>query len=104
MYLKPGVSARGIGNEILEAILVAHQAYIESGEQFTITALMDGVHMATSLHYKGQAADLRTRDLINTTPYKMAELIRARLSHDYDVVVERDHIHVEYDPKTGVVA
>lgn len=98
MYLKPGVQAKGIGNEILEAILTAQAVYIEAGQQFIITALMDGKHMPDSLHYKGMAVDLRTRELFNTTPQNIVNLLKARLGYKYDVVLESDHIHIEYDP------
>lgn len=98
-YIKPGVCCEGIQLETLHAILVCHACYIDAGQHFTVTSINDGVHSKNSLHYEGLAIDLRTRDFIGITAQKMAELIAARLGPDYDVVAEKDHIHVEYDPR-----
>jgi|APSaa5957512535_1039671.scaffolds.fasta_scaffold10843_6 hypothetical protein len=63
-----------------------------------ITSGRDGVHSQTSLHYEGKALDLRTRDLDTDTVTKYAQALRQCLGDDYDIVIESDHIHVEYDP------
>lgn len=60
-----------------------------------VTSGNDGHHMTNSLHYRGLAVDLRTRDFTDV----FASLLRAYLGKDYDVVVERDHLHVELDIK-----
>ena len=47
---------------------------------------------------------IRTMRLIVTgqkkNPRHVTGDIETRLGPDYDVVLEHDHIHVEYDPKT----
>lgn len=107
MKLKPGVQISSMHPMLLEAILIAQEVYLDAGQAFTITSLTDGVHSSNSLHYKGRAADLRTRDLKGLAPDKLAALIRAKLADfslgegfaqsPYDVVLEKDHIHVEID-------
>jgi len=65
----------------------------------TITSATDGTHMANSKHYSGDALDWRiwesnqqgvTNDIVNELKYY--------LGNDYDVILETDHIHIEYDP------
>lgn len=97
--IKQGVIVDGIKKECLIAILAACQAYTEANQVFTITSLMDGKHSDKSLHYKGMAVDIRTRDLVGITAFEIAKRIRELLTADYDVVVEKTHIHIEYDPK-----
>ena len=55
--------------------------------------------MNGSLHYQGKAFDLRTWHVIE----EVAKQLRTYLGKDYDVIVEKDHIHVEYDPKQKVI-
>lgn len=63
----------------------------------TITSGHDGQHMKGSKHYEGLAIDVRTRGY-NAKFYHV--LVRAAIaSFGFDVVLEKDHIHIEYDPK-----
>ena len=61
----------------------------------------DGVHGEHSLHYKGCAVDLRTKDVSLTRIAPFIRALKELLGSDYDIVNEGDHIHVEYDPKRG---
>lgn len=87
------------------------------GDVIVITSAADGTHGLNSLHPKGFAFDVRiygTREGAVKSPFvpgmmlatmQRAEAtgwvgrLRAELGRDYDVVLESDHIHVEYDPK-----
>ena len=64
-----------------------------------ITSAFDGKHMATSYHYKGLALDFRTRNLSHSEQQKLVLLMRQNLGNDVEVVLERHHVHVEFDPK-----
>lgn len=98
MNIKHGVSVRGLRPEILLGLLIAADTYAEHGElnRFYITS---GTEPATgrklgSRHNVGLAVDLRR-------PYKATEIVhelRGRLGDEYDVVLEKDHIHLEYEP------
>lgn len=60
----------------------------------------DGVHMVDSLHYARRAVDLRIRDVdVAVIHNGFCPAARLLLGPDFDVVQERDHIHIEYDPK-----
>jgi len=65
------------------------------GVEAVITSTYEGTHSAGSLHYANLAVDVR-RDLATT--YSFQEIKRV-LGDDYDVVLKKDHIHIEYDPK-----
>ncbi len=79
------------------------------GNTLIITSISDGVHSRGSVHKAGLAFDVRfagaRRGAINETKNQFAQAklwadrLRRQLGSDWDVVVESDHIHVEYDPK-----
>jgi hypothetical protein len=81
--------------EILLAVVIAHEVFRIANETLTLTSCTDGDHKAGSLHHTGRAVDLRL-------PIARREAIvgelKNRLGDEYDVVLEVDHIHVEYDP------
>jgi len=67
-----------------------------------ITSAADGKHMAKSLHYVNRAFDVRIRNIVGDIDAEAAlwcERLRSTLGKDYDVVLEGDHIHIEFDPK-----
>ena len=53
--------------------------------------------MKNSLHYKGCAVDIRSRDMLN--PLLVSQGLNNILGPDFDVIFEGDHIHIEYDKK-----
>ena len=68
---------------------------------FTVTSVEDGRHgSAASLHYRGLAFDVRTRDWSRQDTDIFKQELTRHLGTAYDVVDEGDHIHVEYDPPT----
>jgi len=106
MKLKKNVKLLGVKSEILLAMKIVDDVYkdvISSGA--TITSVVDGTHGRGSFHYKGLAFDVRTRNDDNpiqwdvTVKNRLVDEIRNRLNDEFDVVLEKDHIHVEWDPK-----
>lgn len=92
------VNPFGMTAELLFGLIIADQVWKENGKELVVTSLNDGKHSVTSLHYSGNAADLRTRYF--SDPELIAGLLREKLQNtDYDVVVESGHIHFEYQPK-----
>ena len=59
----------------------------------------DGVHKKNSKHYNNEAIDIRTRDMSLNNKVLTQQWIKKWLGFNYDVVLETDHIHIEYDPK-----
>jgi len=98
-YIKDGVAIDRFSIQLLNALLQAAQIYQIHGVPLVITALSDGVHKDNSLHYRGYAADLRTRDARPQDIPTIVRDLRRTLGATFDVVEEGDHIHIEYDPQ-----
>lgn len=94
--LKKGVRLHGIMPEIVFAMVVVDQHYEKNGENLQITSVLDGKHMRASIHYIGGAFDA---SLPKMSPEATVHRIAHALGPDYDVVLEKDHIHVEWQPK-----
>jgi hypothetical protein len=102
LSLKPGVRITGMRPEILLAAVAAMEVYKAAGHDLTITACVDGRHTTGSLHYAGAAIDLRARDLSPADVPKLIAQIKACLGDDFDVLLEVDHIHIEFQPKQEI--
>lgn len=109
--LKDGVLTHGAKGEPLSPDLLAglHRAkwaVTAAGlGPFTVTSLFDreGVEDAApnTLHPKGRAADLRTRHLDAAGVDRMWKLLAEVLGPGFDVILESDHIHIEWDPRAA---
>ena len=93
--IKKGARIRGIRTEILLAALIINGVL----EEFTITEGTGGKHGFGSLHFSGNAIDVRTRHLEESNKRKVRDIIAARLNEEFDVILEKTHIHVEFQPK-----
>lgn len=71
---------------------------ITAGREVIITSTTDGKHKNGSLHFKGLAVDIRTRDLSDSTKSILGLRLKVALNLLCDVVDESDHIHIEYQP------
>lgn len=102
MKLLSHVRTLGVRPETVIAMVVADSIWKKYGAEAVITSLIDSEHSRNSLHYSGQAFDLRSRNLTKPSPLMnaVAELKEA-LGKDFDVVLERDHVHVEFQPHRG---
>lgn len=103
MILKNGVCPKMIRPELLLALNIANKVWEKNSQDLVVTSLNDGEHSRGSLHYCGQAADLRTRYFTEEVKIMVADdLINALGRHTgYDVVIEKDHIHIEWHPKNN---
>jgi hypothetical protein len=101
IQLKQGVDLRGIQPEILLAAMIAEPVFASRSKDLVITAALDGKHMVGSLHYTGRAIDVRTAaaGITGEQAHGIARDLQVALGAQFDVVVEDDHIHIEFDPK-----
>lgn len=86
--------------EIVHAMKVADNLSRSiAGKEAVVTSILDGKHKKGSKHYTGNAFDLRiyiyTKEQLND----LIDLLKTTLGPNYDVVLENDHIHIEFDPK-----
>jgi hypothetical protein len=107
MRLKPGVSLRGVKPETVAGMHIADGVCNDRFYELVITSVTDGKHSPNSLHYVGYAFDMRTRyafdmrtrGLPQVLQNNLAADLREALGQEFDVVLEKTHIHVEFQPK-----
>lgn len=98
--LKMGVDLRGITPQMAIAYTIASALYQRHcNVPCVITSASDGKHGPNSLHYKGRALDLRTYNLPTASVSLVVQSLKDALGSQFDVVLESDHIHIEFDPK-----
>ena len=85
--------------QIVLALIVVDQVMKGCGQEAVITSINDARHGENSLHYDGGAVDIRSRTFSN--PESVLGLCRLALgnSKDFDMILESDHFHLEYQPK-----
>lgn len=98
--LKEGVRLVGLTPQLVLAILVVDGVATKHGVDCVVTSAADSTHKRGSLHYVGAAADFRTRELAAGVLSSFRDDVAALLGPDFDVVLEVDHLHVEWQPKT----
>lgn len=101
MKLKTGVTIAGLKIEMRRVLIKAEAIWKENGDELVITAGLDGLHSAGSLHYYGYALDLRIRNFNKSIVPGVATKLKNMLGSDYDVILHKTHIHVEYDKAKG---
>lgn len=94
------------GNHFLPSIAIIPQVVFATApatndNNVWITSANDSKHMAGSKHYANEAFDFRIHNVLGgkVAVDKWVSDIKGMLGRKYDVVLEIDHIHVEYDPK-----
>ncbi len=98
--LKAGVDLRGITPQLAIAYTIASWIYSnKAGARCIITSGSDGKHGPNSLHYQGKALDLRTYHLRPDQVHPIYLSLKECLGEQFDVVLEQDHIHLEFQPK-----
>lgn len=100
IQLKEGVSLRHLTPQGLLIAVVVDQTYAANNIPVcTITSGDDGKHRDDSKHYAGNALDFRIRGFLMAKAGKIRAEAQAALGRDFDLILEPDHIHAEYDPK-----
>lgn len=99
--IKSGVDLRGLSPQMAIAYTIACKVYGQYA--CVITSGSDGKHGPNSLHYSGQALDLRTNNLPPQAVQSIVDRLKEALGAQFDVVLESDHIHIEFDPKTAYI-
>lgn len=92
MRIKQGASIAGLHPCMRRALVIGDQVLKNFGVNFIITSGLDSTHSAGSLHYYGFAIDIRTRHMDD--PSTVHKALKDQLA-GYDVVLERNHIHIE---------
>lgn len=96
VYLKDGVDVQGLHAPLWRAAHLAAAVWeAQDLGELVITSAIRPQTAERSLHPHGLAIDLRRWGLI--APREAVQTLKALLGEAYDVVLEADHVHVEYD-------
>ena len=100
---KSGVKINGLKPEMVMGLVVTEGYFNGNGiPDMTVTSAVDGVHGFGSLHYVGYAVDVRTWEILNELLPKFTGGLSEALGPEFDVVLESDHIHIEFQPKVKI--
>jgi len=100
MKFKSGVQlSLGIQPVTFDAIHQVAKIYERHGQELVVTSVLDGAHQRGSRHFLGLAFDARTRFFVPAEQLEVSEACKESLGPEYDVVLESNHLHIEYDPK-----
>lgn len=91
----------GIRPELVAALMVAQRVFDDLGADFVVTSCAEhsAAHSNASLHYAGSAFDCRIHHMLIKHHAEAVKMLKERLTDEFDVVLEKDHIHVEFQPK-----
>jgi hypothetical protein len=98
MLIKQGVDISRLKKPAREAMQAASDLLSALGDEIVVTSTYEGNHMAGSLHYANKALDFTGRYHFRK---EYGSILEKKIGPDYDVVIEDDHIHIEYHPKGG---
>jgi len=97
MLIKAGVEISRLNREIRRSMPKVALILWSHREVFIITSTYEGNHGVGSLHYADDAYDCKSP---KENRLKCVNEIKVKLGKDYDVIDEKDHIHIEWDPKS----
>ena len=95
MLIKAGVDISRLERHTRRSLSVVAMIFSEERELFIITSTYEGNHSERSLHYANQAYDVRLPD---DSKLRIFAKLKEQCGPDFDVVMERTHYHIEYDP------
>lgn len=98
IHVKDGAECCPLKPVLLDALLRLAVLYHQHEIVLVVTEIGGGKHKTGSLHYRGYAADLRTRNIPAWQVPLVLDAMQRELGYDWDVIQETDHFHIEYDP------
>ncbi len=98
MLIKLGVDISRLHDGMRRGLNAIDRAFRGQKLEAVITSTFDGNHSPGSLHYQHKAVDVRL------PPEKNREAVGVALDFGlpdktFDIVWEKTHIHIEFDPK-----
>ena len=93
------IEFQNLSPQLLLGLIIVDQIMQKHGQEAVITSLNDAYHGKSSLHYNGNAVDLRSRTF-DKPEFVLQECKKALgFSSDYDIILEHNHFHLEHQPK-----
>lgn len=96
--IKPGVKIAGVKPPMILAAIAANSFCSDINKECVITSAIDGKHKPKSKHYSGNALDFRTKNFTKAQQKMFAVAMKESLGDSFDVILEKNHLHIEYDP------
>jgi len=104
---KEGTEVEVLTSDLLLGLIgLAHiMETVCNAKLLTITSVNDGVHKPGSLHYTGNAVDIRSKVFRHELVEEAVRVFRASPDGSrYDLLLEapgtpNEHLHLEFDPK-----
>jgi hypothetical protein len=96
--IAPGVNLDGVSFALWYAAAVADYVRQQMGlGEATITSGRDGTHTSGSVHARGDAIDVRTKDMPPEWRQPYADQVRAALGAEFFVTLETvpPHVHIQ---------
>jgi len=100
---KHSVVHAGVQAPCWYALGVIEVCYRHRGFEVVVTSLADShENRPASLHNQGLACDIRIRNIpASTLAFIVSDIKEILEPVGYDIVLENNHIHCEYQPKNG---
>lgn len=104
ILIYPGCSLIGIRTETLIGLRIVESCFDEYNKPIVLTHGTDGKHGTASLHYVGQAFDIRSHDLLAVEKQQIEVKAKKNLGAQFDFFIEdfgldNEHFHLEFQPK-----
>lgn len=100
MSIKKGVSIANLTPQMLFGNQIVESVFTTFGYNLRVTSGCEGRHGRASLHFVGNALDYGLTNS-DSDDLNIKSKLKHCLGEQYDVVLEKDHFHVEYQPKKG---
>ncbi|MHA1970761.1 MAG: hypothetical protein ACTSXE_02820 [Candidatus Thorarchaeota archaeon] len=104
MLIKKGVILTGLQLEMRDVLISYGSACRDISVVGEVTSGLEGQHSYGSYHYYGYALDLSIKGMTDGEVGYIEKSLRRDLRAFYDVMVERTHIHVEFDVNKAKMA
>jgi len=96
MLLKPGVDISKLEKPIRTTLGILDDLLPDHEGIFVVTSTYEGDHIPNSLHYAHRAYDFV---ILRGDSEEIIERFRKAVGKDYDILVDVNHYHIEYDPE-----
>ena len=94
-------STAGFQPETVLGVVIVHEVWKKHKWTLKLRSGTEGDHSPGSLHYVGFAADLRIWGIPREKLRVAVRECRAALGNEWDVVLEKTHVHFEFQPKVN---
>lgn len=97
MLIKLGVYIDKLNPEIRGTLSTINNSYQRiAGVEAVLTSTNEGNHSPSSGHYGNDAADFRTRNLMEHQKEEVREDIQRRLGVNFRVLLKATHLHIRF--------